>query len=237
MEGEMNAGSTTTAFPSAAPGLRSVILVGPAGRLEALLNSGCPQPSAAALVCHPHPLGGGNLHNKVVYHAMKAMNDPDYGLGWPVLRYNFRGVGLSEGEFDGEAETGDVLAALDWLANEFHLPIVVAGYSFGAVMTLRACCAASPSRADLRALAAIGLPTRLADPAFDYSFLSTAAIPKLFLSGDRDEFAPADELRQVAAIASEPKRLVLLAGAGHFFSGQFTAVEQTISGWLKEQMP
>jgi hypothetical protein len=223
--------------PSRARGVRSVTLAGPAGRLEALLNSGSPQASAAALVCHPHPLGGGTLHNNVVYHASKAMNDPAHGLELPVLRFNFRGVGLSDGEYDGEREADDVLAALDWLANEFHFPIVAAGYSFGAVMALRACCAGSSPRADLRALIPIGLPTRSADPAFEYPYLSSSTVPKLFLSGDRDEFAPAEELRQVAALAAEPKRLVLLPGAGHFFAGHFTAVEQTIAAWLKEQLP
>jgi alpha/beta superfamily hydrolase len=234
MERGMNATLASAKTTSSARGLRSVVLAGPAGRLEALLNTGSPQASAAALVCHPHPLGGGNLHNKVVYHAMKAMNDPAYVLEWPVLRFNFRGVGLSEGEYDGGEETGDVLAALDWLANEFHLPIVAAGYSFGAVMTLRACC--GRPRPDLRALISIGLPTRSADPAFEYPYLSGATAPKLFLSGDRDEFAPAEELRQVAAMAGEPKRLVLLPGTGHFFTGQFAAVEQTIAAWLKEQL-
>ncbi|MGC1463111.1 MAG: hypothetical protein WA802_12990, partial [Terracidiphilus sp.] len=95
------------------PQLRSFDLVGPAGRLEALLNEGAPHAPFAALVCHPHPLRGGNLHNKVVYHAMKALNDPQWGLGFPVLRFNFRGAGLSQGTHDGRAETGDVLAALD----------------------------------------------------------------------------------------------------------------------------
>jgi len=232
----MNALASATAFPDPGNrGLRSVMLTGPSGRLEGLLNTGSPRATAAALVCHPHPLAGGNLHNKVVYHAMKAMNDPVYGLEWPVLRFNFRGVGLSEGTYHGEEETGDVLAALDWLANEFHLPIVAAGYSFGAVMTLRACC--GNPRPDLRALISIGLPTRSADPAFEYSYLSSATLPKLFLSGDRDEFAPAMELREVAALAGESSRLVLLPGAGHFFTGKFPAVEQTIAGWLKEQLP
>jgi uncharacterized protein len=94
-------------------------LRGPAGRLEALVNEGAPDAPFAALVCHPHPLGGGTMHNKVVYHAMKALNDPEWGLGWPVLRFNFRGTGLSQGVHDGEAEAGDVLAALDWLENEY----------------------------------------------------------------------------------------------------------------------
>ena len=94
----------------------------------------------AALVCHPHPLGGGTLHNKVVYHAMKVLNAPEWGFGWPVLRFNFRGTGLSEGVHDGEAEAGDVGAASKWLENEYNLPLVVVGFSFGAAMALAACC-------------------------------------------------------------------------------------------------
>ena len=119
--------------------LRSLSIAGPAGQLEAVLNQGAPDARFAALVCHPHPLGGGNLHNKVVYHAMKVLNDPAWGLGWPVLRFNFRGTGLSEGAHNGLAETGDVLAGMDWLEREFHLPLIVAGFSFGAAMALRAC--------------------------------------------------------------------------------------------------
>ncbi len=91
---------TTTSDPAqprtrpAAAALRSVDLRGSAGRLEALLNTGAPHARFAALICHPHPLGGGTMQNKVVYHAMKALNDPEWGLGWPVLRFNFRGAGL-----------------------------------------------------------------------------------------------------------------------------------------------
>ncbi len=90
-------------------------LRGPEGRLEALLNTGAPDARYAVLVCHPHPLGGGTMHNKVVYHAMKAFQS----FGLPVLRFNFRGTGLSEGEHDhGRGEQDDVRAALDWLDNE-----------------------------------------------------------------------------------------------------------------------
>src|SRR5581483_6629843 len=103
-------------------------LRGPAGRLEALLNAGAPGAHYAALVCHPHPLGGGTMHNKVVYHTMKAFQSLDL----PVLRFNFRGTGLSEGEHDyGHGEQDDVRAAIDWLDNEFHLPLIFAGFSFG----------------------------------------------------------------------------------------------------------
>jgi hypothetical protein len=219
--------------------LRSINLTGPAGRLEALVNEGAPHAPFAALVCHPHPLGGGTMHNKVVYHAMKVLNDPEWGLGWPVLRFNFRGAGLSQGQHDGEAESGDVLAALDWLDREYKRPLVVAGFSFGAAMAIKACCSRSQigTTANVRALAALGLPTRTENRDYRYPFLRTCAIPKLILSGDQDQFAPALQLVQVAAFSAEPKRLVLLPGADHFFTGQLETMQQAFSGWLKEQLP
>ena len=118
-------------------GLRNFAFTGPAGMLEALLNEGAPDAPFAALVCHPHPLGGGTMHNKVVYHAMKALNDPKWGLGWPVLRFNFRGTGRSQGSHDGIAEAEDVQAAMDWLENEYKRPLVIAGFSFGAAMAVK----------------------------------------------------------------------------------------------------
>jgi alpha/beta superfamily hydrolase len=223
--------------PSPAPAmLRSVELKGPAGGLEALLNESAPDAQFAALVCHPHPLGGGTMHNKVVYHAMKALNDPDWGMGWPVLRFNFRGVGLSQGTHDGEAETGDVLAALDWLEKEYQRPLIVAGFSFGAAMALAACCGNASSSANVRALIALGLPTNAEGREYQYPFLHSCTIPKLFLSGDRDPFAPAADLAGVVASAIEPKRLLLIPGAGHFFSGHLEPMQQALAGWLKEQL-
>jgi alpha/beta superfamily hydrolase len=217
--------------------MRSLDLTGPSGRLEALLNPGAPDAPFAALVCHPHPLGGGTMHNKVVYHAMKALNDPDWGLSWPVLRFNFRGAGLSQGVHDGEAEIGDVLAALSWLQNEFNLPLVVVGFSFGAAMAVAACCVHSPIDTRIRALAALGLPTQAEGRDYSYPFLANCKIPKLFLSGDHDKFAPAAQLAQVAATAAEPKRLLFLPGADHFFSGQLEPMQQALAGWLQEQLP
>src|SRR5271169_2678090 len=109
-------------------------LRGTAGRLEALLNTGTRDAKYAVLVCHPHPLGGGTMHNKVVYHAMKAFQA--YGL--PVLRFNFRGAGLSEGTHDnGRGEVSDLRAALDWLQREYQLPLLFAGFSFGSSVGLR----------------------------------------------------------------------------------------------------
>ncbi len=217
--------------------LRSITIAGPAGQLEALLNQGKPDARFAALICHPHPLGGGNLHNKVVYHAMKVLNDAAWGLGWPVLRFNFRGTGSSEGAHDGVAEIGDVLAGMDWLEGEFHLPLIVAGFSFGAAMALRACCPPGTTRHDVRALIALGLTTTNPGPAYQYSFLQNLTTPKLFLSGDRDQFAPAGQLTQIAASAAEPKRLILIPGADHFFTEQLEPMQRALAGWLKEQLP
>jgi uncharacterized protein len=217
--------------------IRRLTLAGPAGELEAVLNQGVPDAHFAALICHPHPLGGGSMHNKVVYYAMKVLNDAAWGLGWPVLRFNFRGTGLSQGAHDGIAETGDVLAGMDWLEGEFRLPLVVAGFSFGAAMALRACSLPAATPRDVRALVALGLPTMEPGPAYEYSFLQNLTLPKLFLSGDHDPFAPAEQLIDVATSAADPKRLFLIPGADHFFTDQLETMQLALAGWLKEQLP
>ncbi len=128
-------------------------LRGPSGHLEAVLNSGRPDAPYAVLLCHPHPKGGGTMHNKVVYHAMKVFTS----FGLPVLRFNFRSVGLSEGAFDdGHGEQDDARAALDWLDQNLHLPILSAGFSFGAYVNLRASCG-DPR---IKGVLALGLPAR-----------------------------------------------------------------------------
>jgi alpha/beta superfamily hydrolase len=207
-------------------------LRGPAGRLEALLNTGQPDAHCAALVCHPHPSGGGNMHNKVVYHAMKAFSS----FGLPVLRFNFRGVGLSQGEH-GHGEQDDVRAALDWLDAEFHRPILFAGFSFGAQVGLRACC----GDARVLGLIALGLPVRAAGRVYTYGFLPQCSAPKLFLSGDHDEFAPRELLAAVCQRAPEPKRMAWIAGADHFFQGtaespaaKLKLMQSEMRLWLRE---
>lgn len=214
------------------PRVRSVALRGPAGRLEGILNEGSPKAKFAALVCHPHPLGGGTMHNKVVYHAMKVLNAPVWGFEFPVLRFNFRGTGLSEGVHDGAAETGDVLAALDWLRAEYGLPLVVAGFSFGAVMAMMACCWCNDQK--VKALAALGLPMRSELGSYEYSFLGNCSLPKIFISGDQDQFAPVDDIYRVTGMAAGPRRLELIRGADHFFTGHVTEMQSVLSAWLKE---
>jgi hypothetical protein len=186
-------------------------LRGPAGGLEAVLNTGRDDAPYAALVCHPHPLGGGTMHTKAVYHAMKAFA----AFGLPVLRFNFRGVGLSEGEHDhGRGEQDDVRAALEWLEEKFAgRPILLAGFSFGSYVGLRVGC----GDARVKGLVALGLPVRAAGLEYSYGFLSRCVAPKLFISGDQDEFGPREELAAICASAAEPKRLVWTEGADHFF--------------------
>jgi hypothetical protein len=209
-------------------GIRSFYLEGPAGRLEALLNPGAAEASHAAVVCHPHPLFGGTLHNKVVFRAMKAL----HGFGFPVLRFNFRGTGLSAGDHDqGRGEVEDVRAAVTWLEAEFHLPIVFAGFSFGAWVGLRACCP-DPRVA---ALLSLGTPVGVEGQAYAYDFLRQCPKPKLFVSGERDEFGPPGVVERVVEAAAEPKRLVRIPGADHFFEGRLPALEQAIEAWLHER--
>jgi alpha/beta superfamily hydrolase len=210
--------------------IRTFFLDGPVGRLEAVLNSGSPGATCAALVCHPHPLYGGTLHNKVVYNAMKAL----HGFGLPVLRFNFRGAGLSEGRHDqGDGEIGDVRTALDWLDNEFHLPIVFCGFSFGAATGLRAAC---PDQR-VKAAIALGTPVEVDDRLYRYSFLSECTKPKLFISGSRDEFSPKEKLEQVFAEAAEPKKIVFIEGAGHFFENKLNQMQAAIREWLPSTLP
>ncbi len=189
-------------------------LRGPAGRLEALLNTGTLDAPFAALVAHPHPLGGGTMHNKVVYGTTKAFSS----FGLPVLRFNFRGTGLSEGAHDdGKGEVDDVRSALDWLAKQYSdKPLLFAGFSFGSNVGLRACCGAPR----IAGLVGIGLPVRAAGRNYSYEFLAgCGSVPKLFLSGDTDEFSPRGILESYLVAAPEPKRLVWIPGADHFFAG------------------
>lgn len=213
--------------------IKSLFLDGPAGRLEALLNAGAANATHAALVCHPHPLFGGTLHNKVVFHTMKALNI----FGFPVLRFNFRGAGLSQGEHDhGRGEVEDVSTALDWLDAEFHLPLIFAGFSFGTTVGLRAACA----DARVKALIGVGVPAipvaadAEAPRVYTFDFLRECSKPKLFVSGARDQFGPRAKLEALVASAAEPMKLVVIEGADHFFEGRLRELREVIESWVRD---
>ncbi len=208
--------------------IRSFFLDGPGGRLEALLNQGSENADYAAVVCHPHPLFGGTMHNKVVFHAMKALNS----FGWPVLRFNFRGTGLSQGEHDhGRGEVEDVRTALNWLDREYHLPVIFAGFSFGSAVGLQAAC----SDPRVRAAIGLGLPAApVHGRNYDFSFLKTCSKPKLFVSGAYDQFGTPEQLKAVVNSLPEPRQLVIIPAADHFFEGKLPQMRETIEQWVRE---
>lgn len=213
-------------------------LRGPAGRLEALLNTGdtaeIEAAPFAALVAHPHPLFGGTMHNKVVYNAMKAFS----GFGLPVLRFNFRGNGLSEGTHDqGRGEVDDVRAALDYLATLYTRPVLFAGFSFGSYVGLRATCG-DPR---VSGIVGLGVPVQAAGRNYTYEFLDACTQPKLFISGDHDEFCPSSVLKDVVASAPSPSQCIIVAGADHFFAGvpassksKLDVMRSVMEVWLKQ---
>lgn len=207
---------------------RSVFLAGPAGRLEALLwTAPVADPNFVALVCHPHPLYGGTMHNKVVYQTAKAL----HLRGAAVLRFNFRGVGQSEGEHDrGLGEQGDVRAALDYLAVEYpDRPIVLAGFSFGSWVGLRVGC----EDGRVSRLIALGLPV----DNVDASYLRRCAKPKLLIQGGEDQFSSRENLEALFATLPEPKQMVIIEDADHFFAGHLDEVGPAIGSWLDALPP
>jgi len=208
---------------------RNLFLEGPAGRLEAVLWTPLSQqtPPVAAVLCHPHPLFGGTMHNKVVYQAAKSLDS----LGLPVLRFNFRGAGLSGGVHDrGIGELADVQAAIDYVAETFPgVPLLVGGFSFGAWVSLRVGC----EDRRVQALLAMGTPVDNSD----FSYLSGCAKPKLFVHGSRDEHGALKKLKDLIAGLPGENHLAVVEGAEHFFVGQLDRVDQAIIDWLAERFP
>lgn len=178
-----------------------------------------------AVVCHPHPLFGGTMHNKVVFQVAKTLHQH----GVPVLRFNFRGAGLSEGKHDkGRGETGDVRAALDYLAKEFlATPILLAGFSFGSYVGLRVGCQ------DSRVTELVGLGIPVNDS--DLSYLTECKKPKLFLQGARDQYGARERVESLFAKMPEPKKLVFVEDADHFFAGKLSQMGRVLAEWLEER--
>ncbi|HYL09752.1 MAG TPA: alpha/beta family hydrolase [Candidatus Acidoferrales bacterium] len=209
---------------------RSLFIPGPAGRLEGILwtpSPEAPNPPFAALVCHPHPLYGGSMHNKVVYQVNKTLDR----LGLPVLRFNFRGVGRSEGAHDnGRGECEDVRAGFDFLAAEFHsAPLLLAGFSFGCLVGLRAGCE------DVRVAELIGLGAPV--DGSDFSYLKSCAKPKLFLQGDHDQFGARAKLEALVGSLPGTNELIFVPDADHFFSGKLDQVDAALASWFTSRHP
>ncbi|MGH9691774.1 MAG: alpha/beta hydrolase [Candidatus Acidiferrales bacterium] len=207
---------------------RNFFIAGPAGRLEALLwTTPGTNHEMVALVCHPHPLFGGTMHNKVVFQAAKAL----HSHGVPVLRFNFRGAGLSAGEHDrGWGERQDVRAALDYLAEQYpNRRILLAGFSFGSWVGLRVGC----DDTRVADLVGLGLPIDKSD----VSYLRECVKPKLLIQGGNDQFGSRENIEALFAELTGPKRLVIVEGADHFFTGRLSEVSIAIGTWLDDRFP
>lgn len=174
------------------------------------------------VLCHPHPQYGGDMHNPVVLATAAALQD----AGVATLRFNFRGVGASEGDYaGGRGEADDARGAVEFLRRRVGAaPIALAGYSFGALVALRA----GHDHAGVSHLAAIAPPLSM----FDVGFLSGCTKPKLFVLGDRDQYCPLSALERCLNGLAEPKQLHCVPGADHFFSGHEASIAQTVAGFL-----
>jgi alpha/beta superfamily hydrolase len=200
--------------------IESHAIPGPAGLLEALLEE--PEdapPHTCAVVCHPHPLYGGTMHNKVVYRLARGLRRQ----GVVVLRFNFRGVGRSQGEhgnLTGEVE--DVRFALDWLRTRYpELPVGLAGFSFGARAITRLGCAVP----DARWLLAAGFATSMGRA----EYLERCATPKSFLQSTHDRFAPRAAFEEEFGRWAEPKRVEWIEAGDHFFHGALDVFEDAVA--------
>jgi len=206
---------------------RNFFLEGPAGRLEAILWTPSGPRNArlrrAAVVCHPHPLYGGTMHHKVVYQAAKSLD----ALGLAVLRFNFRGAGASAGKYSrGAGEQDDVRAALDFVATQFRsLPILLAGFSFGAWVGLRVGC----EDPRVSHLVGLGIPVN----SSDFSFLGACRKPKLFVHGTADQYGAIDKVKRLVSSLPGDHHLVIVQGADHFFSGKLDELDAAITTWFQ----
>ena len=214
---------------------KQVTIRGRAGNLEGLLW--IPEPGRtihlAAVVCHPHPLYQGTMHNKVVYQAAKAIDS----LGIPVVRFNFRGVGASEGNYDhGRGEEDDVRSALDYMEAQFpDVPLVATGFSFGAWVGLRVGCA------DARVVDLIGLGLPIDDRKLRFDYLRTCAKPKLLVQGESDQYAAKAHFERFVQTfnpqATKATRLVFIPAADHFFQGQLDKMAEAVRHWISARHP
>ena len=197
---------------------------GPAGRIEAILKEPAGPVSRASIACHPHPLFGGTMHNKVVYRIARAFAD----AGFAVLRFNFRGTGLSQGEYDqGRGEQDDLRAAIRFIEEKYPgVELWLAGFSFGSTVMLRA--AACYDR--VRAFVAVGVPVSKSD----FPDIAQCSKPKLFVQGSLDEYGSPNDLAKVFASLDDPKEMRIIEGADHFFEGHLAELALAVSNFIAD---
>ena len=206
----------------------NLFISAPHGRLEAILKETKEEARGVALVLHPHPLGGGTMHNKVVFRAASALNES----GLITLRINFRGVGQSTGEHEeGRGEAEDVRVALDYLVEHYtEKPVTLAGFSFGARVGLEV----GIKDERVRYLISMGTPV----DKYDFSFLKSCTKPILFVHGEHDEYGQVAHLQALVASLNTVSlaRIVIIKGADHFFNGHLDELKGAITEWTNERM-
>ena len=199
------------------------------GQLEAILKEPAGEPRGVGLVCHPHPLGGGTMHNKVVFRAAAGLLD----AGLVTLRFNFRGVGASTGKHE-EVPGGreDVRDALDFLAKEYpNRPITLAGFSFGSRTGMEV------GMSDDRVVRLISIGTPV-DKYVDYDFLAAVRKPILFVHGDQDEFGSVENVRKLYDLVSPyaDAEFIVFENCGHFFDDHLDELRKTIKRWTEGKL-
>ena len=208
-------------------------LKGPAGRLEAVLDGPSDAPRAAVVFAHPHPQYGGTMHTKAVYQGAKGLSR----IGCAVLRFNFRGVGASQGAFDtGPGEMQDFVAALDYMAAKYPgVPLWAAGFSFGSWVALEV--GATDERVSV--LIGIAPPVATSVSGMDYTFPNTleSRKPKFFVQGEADEVCPLEGMWSFYGKLPEPKELVVVDGADHLFEGKTPEVGEALEDLLGDYQP
>jgi uncharacterized protein len=198
---------------------------GPAGKLEVLLDETKASPHTAVVFGHPHPLHGGTMHTKVVFRAAKALASG----GWAVLRFNFRGVGQSDGTFgDGVGEVEDFRAALTFMQSRYPAAALwAAGMSFGAWVALTA------GATDERVETMLGMAPPV--DRYDFSAFRRSRKEKFFIHADRDEVCPLPAVQQFFAELPDPKRLFVIEGATHLFIEKLDVVADTVRAIVAER--
>lgn len=215
----------TSPAPEGVARLTPLVLQGPAGRIEALLQErDSHDHGVTAVVCHPHPLYGGTLHNKVAHRVASAL----FGMGVAVLRFNFRGVGASEGAFDrGEGELEDARAALGFLRERYpSARRWIAGFSFGSWVASRL--AAGETDAEQLLLVAPPVHTQT------FEEMRTSRVPKLVIQGTADDICKPENLERVFPQWADPKHLIRVPGASHFFDKQLAELAEAILEGLRD---
>ena len=199
------------------------------GKLEAILKEPTGERKGVALVCHPHPLGQGTMHNKVVYRAAAGLLD----AGLTTLRFNFRGVGLSTGEHDdGRGEKQDVIDCLDYLSENYpNQPITLAGFSFGSRVGTEV------GMTDERVVRLISIGTPV-DKYTDYNYLENLTKPILFIHGDQDEFGKLENVEKLVekVARNTDAELISFENCGHFFDHHLNELREAVKTWTLKKI-